>query len=70
MKLTEDDQGAGGEALSGVIEGLARVGAGVLGENLGYLQTVQIPGAVVLEILGRLYLLVVVQPDDVELGWA
>ena len=68
--LTEHHQSAGGEALPGVVEGLARVGSGVLGEDLGYLQTVQIPGAVVLKVLGRLYLLVVVQPDDVELGWA
>ena len=35
-----DDKGAGGEALSGVVEGLAGVGAGILREHLGDHQAV------------------------------
>ena len=65
--LTEHHQSAGGEALPGVVEGLARVAAGVLGENLGDLQRVRVARAVVLKVFGRLDLLVIVKPNHLEL---
>ena len=60
-----DDEGAGGEALPDVVEGLARVRAGVLGEDLGDLQEVAVAAARVDKVLGRLDLLLVVQPHHV-----
>ena len=57
---TEHDECAGGEALAGVVERLACVGTSVLWEDLGDLQTVHVAAVVVLEVLGRLNLLVVV----------
>ena len=60
-------QGAGGEALADIIEGLAGVTAGVLGEDLMDDQAVGLTRGLVLKVLARLDLLLVVKPEDVIL---
>ena len=59
------DERAGREALSDVVECLAGVGARVLGEYLRDLEEVAVAAARVDKVLGRLDLLLVVQPDHV-----
>jgi len=67
--LTGDvnDEGAGGEALAHVVEGLTGVRTGVLGEDLMDDEAVCLPRRLVLEVFRRLDLLLIVQPDDVQL---
>ena len=60
-----DDERAGGEALPDVVEGLAGVRAGVLGEDLGDLQEVAVAAPRVDKVLRRLDLFLVVQPHHV-----
>ena len=60
-------QGAGGEALADIIERLAGVTAGILGEDLVDDQAVRLAGGLVLKVLGRLDLLLVVKPEHIKL---
>lgn len=64
--LTENVEGTRREATARVVERLARVGAAILGEDLGNYEFVYVSFAAVLEVLARFYFFVVVQPDDVE----
>ena len=59
-------QGAGGETLADVVESLAGVGAGILGEDLADVEAVHVARGFVLEVLARLDLLLIVKPDHVE----
>ena len=62
-----NDKRAGGEALADVVERLARVASRVLGEDLLDDQAVRLTRRLVLEVLARLDLLLVVQPEHVVL---
>ena len=62
-----NDKRAGGEALADVVERLARVASRVLGEDLLDDQAVRLTRGLVLEVLARLDLLLVVQPEHVVL---
>ena len=67
----DDDQGAGGEALADVVEGLAGVSSGVFREDFLNLESVDVAAPVdVGKVLAGLDLLLVVKPHDVELGRA
>ena len=62
-----NDKRAGGEALADVVERLASVASRVLGEDLLDDQAVRLTRRLVLEVLARLDLLLVVQPEHVVL---
>ena len=68
LLLTDDGERAGAERFADVVEHFARVRAGVFGEDFGDAQSAVVGAALVLKVLARLDLLLIVQPDDVELG--
>lgn len=67
LALGQHGDGAGTETLSALVERLARVRAGVLGEDFGDMQRVLVAVVAILEVGRVLYFTVIVQPDHVEL---
>ena len=62
-----NNQRAGGEALADIVEGFARIGPSIFGEDLGDEEGVGLTRGFVLKVLAWLDLFLVVQPDDVVL---